>query len=101
MHYGIEAVEVHDGLAAREILMHEAPALALIAADLPEISGIDLLALMRAGDLGESDIPVVVRSEHRDEAAEACAREWGAQAIVGSAETCHDVAATIAELLRL
>ncbi len=60
------AVIVHDGVAAREVLRHVAVDLLVLDVNLPHLSGLDLLTVVRT-ERRWRDLPVILMSANPDQ----------------------------------
>lgn len=96
---GLRVIEAHDGEVALQLIRRERPVVALLAAQLPSRSGLDIVRLVRAdGVLGT--LPIILLSARADAADRILGLELGADDFITKPFHPREVAARIKALLR-
>lgn len=92
------ALEAADGAEALDLLSQHKPALILCDINMPNISGLELLARLREDQLA-SNVPIVMITTENSEAQVRRAIALGARGYIRKPFTVDDIKATIAPLL--
>jgi len=95
---GYELIEAKDGEEALEIATTQAPDCMLLDLMMPKMNGLKVLEALRANNLR---VPVIVISEHMQEAIEARCRELGAFGILDKPLNKNSLRKAIKEALNV
>jgi two-component system phosphate regulon response regulator PhoB len=96
---GFDALEAADCRQARQLLVDERPALALVDWMLPDMSGLELTRMLKRGD-GFEDIAVIMLTARTDEHDKVSGLEGGADDYITKPFSPRELVARIKAVLR-